>query len=218
MISRRRLKPNEVLNLAGVRSFPSTSYTRMFPRLPAQGATIPRLEQGLIELGSKMIAAPTDRPDPEDPPPMQGYTYLGQFIDHDLTLDLTPLDAATRNVEHTRNFRTPVLDLDHVYGGGPNLSPFLYSSDSLPGAERFLIGETAATQDVPASPNDLPRNSQGIALTADPREDENLIVAQLHVAFLKLHNRVLDCLECGRIQDVGPEGATLFERARRLVT
>jgi hypothetical protein len=194
----------------------------MFPRLPPQGATNPRLEQGLIELGSKMIAAPTDRPDPADPPPMQGYTYFGQFIDHDLTLDLTPLGAATRKVEHTRNFRTPFLDLDHVYAGGPNLSPFLYRSDSLPGAGRFLIGETAETvwqgQDLPSSPNDLPRNSQGIALTGDPREDENLIIAQLHVAFLTLHNRMLECLECGRIQNVGPEGATLFEQARRLVT
>jgi hypothetical protein len=178
---------------------PTNYYTRMFPRLPAQGATNPQLEQGLVDLGAKMIASQSDRPDPEDPPPMQGYTYFGQFIDHDLTLDLTPLDAATRNVERTRNFRTPFLDLDHVYGGGPNLSPFLYRSDSRPGEERFLIGETRPTsmdgQDFPSSRNDLPRNSEGIALTGEPREDENLIIAQLHVAFLKLHNRTLDWLE-----------------------
>ena len=194
----------------------------MFPRLPAQGATNPQLEQGLVDLGAKMIASQSDRPDPEDPPPMQGYTYFGQFIDHDLTLDLTPLDAATRNVERTRNFRTPFLDLDHVYGGGPNLSPFLYRSDSRPGEERFLIGETRPTsmdgQGFPSSRNDLPRNSEGIALTGEPREDENLIIAQLHVAFLKLHNRTLDWLERGRIQNVGPKGATPFEQARRLVT
>jgi len=222
MISRQQLEPDEFLKLAGMRAPLPTSYTRMFARLPAQGVTNPRLEQGLIELGSKMIAAPTDRPDPDDPPPMQGYTYFGQFIDHDLTLDLTPLDAATRNVEHTRNFRTPFLDLDQVYAGGPNLSPFLYRSDSPSGAERFLIGETAHAvwqgQNVSSSVNDLPRNPQGIALTGDPRQDENLIIAQLHVAFLKLHNRVLEYLECGRMQNVGPEGATLFEQARRLLT
>jgi Animal haem peroxidase len=222
MISPRQLEPDELLKLAGTRVPPSTSYTRMFPGLPAQGATNPRLEQGLTELGSKMIAAPTDRPDPQDPPPMQGYTYFGQFIDHDLTLDLTPLGAATRKVEHTRNFRTPFLDLDQLYGGGPNLSPFLYRSDCRPGEERLLIGETRPQningQEFPLSRNDLPRNSEGIALTGDPRQDENLIIAQLHVAFLKLHNRIMDCLEGGKIQNVGPKRATLFEQARRLVT
>jgi hypothetical protein len=222
MVLRQQSEAYERLKLGGLRALPPTSYTRMFPKLPAQGSANPRLEEGLTELGSKMIAAPTDRPDPNDPPPMQGYTYFGQFIDHDLTLDLTPLEAATRKVTQTRNFRTPFLDLDHVYAGGPNLSPFLYRSDSLPGAERFLIGETAHTvwkgQDLPSSPNDLPRNSQGMALAGDPREDENLIIAQLHVAFLKLHNRILECLECDRIKNVGPEGATLFEQARRLVT
>src|SRR5262249_27823592 len=155
-------------------------------------------------------------------PPMQGYTYLGQFIDHDLTLDLTPLDVATRNVKHTRNFRAPFLDLDQLYGGGPNLSPFLYQSDSRPGEERFFIGKTRPAsihdQDFPSSANDLPHNSEGIALVGDARQDENLIIAQLHVAFLKLHNLILDCLECGSIETVGPKQATLFEQARRLVT
>ena len=157
--------------------------------------------------------------------PSAGFTYLGQFIDHDLTLDVTSLELAQPNAERIRNFRTPFLDLDQVYGGGPNLSPFLYEMHGPPGNERFLIGMTGKRRsegpDIPSSPDDLPRNAKGIALVGDPRQDENLIIAQLHVAFLKFHNRVMDELDKGgkgKFQSVGPAGATRFEQARRLVT
>ena len=39
---------------------------------------------------------------------------------------------------------------------------------------------------------DLPRNSEGIALIGDPRNDENIIVSQLHRLMLKFHNKVFD--------------------------
>ena len=144
-----------------------------------------------------------------------GYTYLGQFIDHDLTLDLTPLDRAHPNIACVRNFRTPFLDLDHVYGGGPSLSPFLYENNQgNRNKERFLLGDTRGEG---SSQNDLPRSPQGIALVGDSRQDENLIVAQLHVAFLKFHNRVVEELEHGKLTSVGPCGGTLFEQARRFV-
>src|SRR5207249_6186369 len=126
---------------------------------------------------------------------------------------------AQPNVTLMSNFRTPFLDLDHVYGGGPNISPFLYDRQSKHGEERFLIGDTAPSsaggRNFPSTQDDLPRNSQGIALVGDPRQDENLIIAQLHVAFLKLHNRVLDGLKRGEIKN---GSASLFEQARRLVT
>jgi len=59
-----------------------------------------------------------------------GFTYVGQFVDHDITLDVsssldTPTDA---NLIH--NMRTPLLDLDSVYGNGPALHPFLYDFPS----------------------------------------------------------------------------------------
>ena len=131
--------------------------------------------------------------EPESQPelPTAGYTYFGQFIDHDLTLDLTSLNNASEKIEQTQNFRTAFLDLDHLYGSGPNMSPFLYETGNH-NAERFLIGKTIETPGLKASDDDLPRNFQGIALTGDPRQDENLILAQLHVAFLKLHNLVID--------------------------
>ena len=50
----------------------------------------------------------------------------------------------------------------------------------------------------------------------DDRDDENLIVAQLHVAFAKFHNRFVTLLEAH--PEFSPGGADLFEQARRLVT
>lgn len=70
-----------------------------------------------------------------------------------------------------------------MYGSGPDDQPFLYDQDLHDGFG-FLVG--------PDDAPDLPRNSRGRALTGDPRNDENGIVSQLHVAFLKLHNRLLD--------------------------
>jgi len=180
---------NPALELAGTKPVVPTFYRRLFPGLVAH-PSLPRedIEAGLIQLGDCMRDpdAPVSCENEELPP--AGYTYLGQFIDHDLTFDLTPLAAAGDvDVTAIQNFRSPFLDLDHVYGGGPNLSPFLYQRGNR-GAERFLLGKTIPS---PGSDNDLPRNSQGTALIGDPRQDENLILAQLHLAFLKLHNRVV---------------------------
>jgi len=193
-------------------------YARMFPQLAAtEIGSNSRIEEGLIKLAENMRDDPKVRPDQKQPPPMAGYTYLGQFLNHDLSLDLTPLDKVQPNVGLMTNLRTPSLDLDHVYGGGPRVSPFLYDRKSRHGEEKFILGETASSvfddTDFPATENDLPRNSQGIALVADSRQDENLIIAQLHVAFLKLHNRVLE--KPGRFEETD---LTPFEQARRTVT
>ena len=55
-----------------------------------------------------------------------GFVFLGQFIDHDITLDVTSSLDAVNDPDATQNFRTPALDLDCVYGSGPEASPFLY--------------------------------------------------------------------------------------------
>lgn len=198
----------------------SSHYTRMFPQLMGL-PSVPgsRYETGLLELGKRML----DQGQPEQGTVTAGYTYFGQFIDHDLTLDITPLPLAHRHSQRIRNFRTPYLDLDHVYAGGPNVSPFLYERHGAPGNERFLIGKTENGGKA-GTFNDLPRNSLGIALVGDPRQDENLIIAQLHVAFLKFHNRVMDELDKladgkpSAVENAGPLGATRFEQAQRIVT
>jgi hypothetical protein len=122
-----------------------------------------------------------------------GFTYLGQFIDHDITYDPTPFGARPRRPRRTANHRTPRLDLDSLYGGGPEVQPYLYEKKK---RHRLLLA--------PGPPLDLPRNDEGIALTGDPRNDENAIVSQLHLLFARFHNRIADDL-------------VSFEQARELV-
>ena len=49
-----------------------------------------------------------------------GFTYLGQFVDHDLTFDKTNV-MLDENVSPAQllQARSPSLDLDSLYGGGP---------------------------------------------------------------------------------------------------
>ena len=210
------LGPNKALEVAGTKAASPTFYRRMFPGLrPKYSRSRPDIEKGLKDLGGAMVDRDPEI-DPENQPqlPLAGYTYLGQFIDHDLTLDLTSLESVTNKVEETQNFRTPFLDLDQLYGGGPNLSPFLYEKGNR-NAERFLIGKTIESSGLKASDDDLPRNVQGIALVGDPRQDENLILAQLHVAFLKLHNRVI--AQPKELDPYRRKGESDFAAAQRVV-
>jgi hypothetical protein len=133
-----------------------------------------------------------------------GYTFLGQFVDHDITFD--PTSSLERQVdpEAVANFRTPSLELDSVYGAGPGASPHLYQRAD---RDRLLVG-----RDLDGGATDLPRNPEGTALLGDPRNDENLIVSQLHVAFLKFHNAVVDY-----VGTAVPAGRSRFEEAQRLV-
>lgn len=111
-----------------------------------------------------------------------GYVYLGQFVDHDITHDVTPLSEADVDPNRLHNFRTPRLDLDSLYGAGTKDQPYLYD----PGTGKFRIGAIGGTVF-----HDLPRH-QGTALIGDPRNDENIIVAQVHLAFLLAHNVLFD--------------------------
>jgi hypothetical protein len=60
-----------------------------------------------------------------------GFTYLGQFIDHDMTLDVTWLGDKEAVPTAVENFRTPALDLDSVYELGPDGSRLLYARQQL---------------------------------------------------------------------------------------
>jgi hypothetical protein len=145
-----------------------------------------------------------------------GYTYLGQFVDHDLTFDKTQVTLG-QNVSPAQllQARSPSLDLDSLYGGGPAdpLSAKFYAD-----GVRMKVGDTVATPPDGAKKGfDLPRVGAGSAAAKrkaqipDPRNDENLAVAQTHLAFIRFHNRVVAGLPPSTPQ------AQRFAKARELV-
>jgi hypothetical protein len=147
-----------------------------------------------------------------------GYTYLGQFIDHDLTWDPSPISEAPSAPERTRNLRNAKLDLEILYGGGPTVSPYLYASSSRRSAEHLLLGMTVRKAGHEPSADDLPRNHEGLTIVPDLRQDDNVIIAQLHVAFAKLHNKIInDRGELAKSPHYAAAGST-FAAARRLLT
>lgn len=143
-----------------------------------------------------------------------GYAYLGQFITHDLSRDRTPLpDAGNLEPEETRNERTACLDLEPLYGR-PHSAPSVKRLGN-----KLRLGETLPSVEhgLGSTDNDLPRDATGTAEIYDERNDQSLLIAQLHVLLIKFHNRIVDDLCHGNIPSAGPD-ACLFARARRLVT
>ncbi len=164
----------------------------------------------LINLGRTM--RDTDNTSIGDSNIPAAYTYLGQFIDHDITLetmsadlpkllspDLTPLPLAEVR-QKLRNIRTATLDLDSVYGLPAPRDPN--------NPDKLLVGKVTPlnsnqkptrrpegkddNNDVPREPRSEDFKRDRAALIGDPRNDENTIIAQLHVAFLRAHNALVD--------------------------
>ena len=145
-----------------------------------------------------------------------GYTYLAQFVDHDLTFDPNSRMETSNDPYTLVDFRTPRLDLDSVYGSGPMDQPFLYrwnGNGGYPGL-RLLVAESGSNG---RARFDLPRNDEGRALIGDSRNDENVIISQLHTLFLRFHNRVIDDLLRARAPGNGRIAAVVFEDAQRQV-
>jgi hypothetical protein len=130
---------------------------------------------------------PTDGPDPEESGIPALYTYLGQFIDHDITFDPASSLQAQDDPDALTDFRTPAFDLDNIYGRGPDDQPYMYDKDG----KTFLLGD--ALNGSKFQVTDLPRNSADPqrALIGDPRNDENTIVSQLQGLFHRFHNRMV---------------------------
>jgi hypothetical protein len=175
----------------------------------------------LTALAERMIAGAGPPPDNPDIP--SGYTYLGQFIDHDITFDPVSSLGRQNDPDALHNFRTPRYDLDSVYGRGPADQPYLYEKTGH--ITRMKLGEDVGVvpgQTSGAGP-DLPRNEPrqrdgqdvffGRALIGDPRNDENLLVSQLHLTMLQFHNKVIE-----HVAATTPlEHDNLFKEAQRLV-
>jgi hypothetical protein len=178
-----------------------SSFGRMFPTLDAdparpgfQGFT--PTDQALTDLVQTQRDKGLAQLDNDGVP--AGFTYLGQFIDHDLTRNLDPLPTAQLDPTTLKNFRTAAFDLDSVYGKGrtDRSSRHMYNPDGT-----FKVTEEEdQVNEVP----DLVRDEDGRAtLLIEPRNDENVIIAQLHLAVQKFHNELIE------------EGKS-FNQARRL--
>jgi Animal haem peroxidase len=128
------------------------------------------------------------------------WPFFGQFIAHDITADRSPL-VHRADPARIRNFRVPKANLEGVYGSGPVGSPYLFSKDD---PAKFLLSRSGS---------DVPRNHEGIALIGDPRNDVHLFLSQMLVAFIELHNRLVD-----RLREDGVAEQDVFEEARRAAT
>jgi hypothetical protein len=192
-------------------------FGRMFRNLPG---FVPD-KDALTQLAAQML----EPPDPGsaggaedeglDGPIPAGFTYLGQFIDHDITFDPVSSLQRQNDPDGLHDFRTPRFDLDSLYGNGPNNDPFMYDPALDGGKTSFLLGQNGNGEaDLPR--NELPASAAGVAqgraLIGDPRNDENVIVGQLQLLFLRFHNKVVEQLKA---EGTTLEGDDLFEEAQR---
>jgi heme peroxidase len=173
----------------------------MFKRLPAFAPPDDLLE-GLARTMVEDQTVLDDNHLNTSPRLFAGFTFIGQFIDHDITFDNTPLDLQLADPDARVNFRTPRYDLDSVYGRGPAQEPQFYDPTD---PDKLLV-----------TPNlngveDVPRGSDGRAIIPEPRNDENLIIVQLHKAVAQFHNRIVDYA-----RSQGMRREWVFETARRL--
>ncbi|MDQ3749880.1 MAG: heme peroxidase family protein [Acidobacteriota bacterium] len=183
----------------------------LFPKLQNNPNNLlpesPQTVEHLKRLGQTMLDASVPG-DNQDSPIPAGYTYLGQFIDHDITFEVVSGDITAINDpnlaplsvekirESIKNSRTATLDLDSIYD-----TPAPRDGDKMVVGKVTSLNGTAIPTLRPVGKdddNDLPREPRQsdtahdrAALTGDPRNDENTIIGQLHTAFLRAHNALV---------------------------
>ncbi|MFE5308911.1 heme peroxidase family protein [Isoptericola sp. NPDC056573] len=243
------------------------------PEGPVAGPTVDAVVAALKKLGAGMIE-PAGPPNPAlDSTIPAIYTYWGQFIDHDITLNTNGPDGPPEAGERPRpgdlvlgdivsdpftafppevvvrslhNGRHPFLNLDSLYGSGPRFpgeagrrttrSEAAYATTD---QTKLALGRVATTpipgfELVPPGDDpqrDLPRFSSeeiagldvpederpapGSAKIPDGRNDENLVVAQLHLGLIRFHNAVVDWVRRTEPWLTVDERA-VFDRAQQL--
>jgi hypothetical protein len=174
---------------------------RLFPDLPAL-AIEPELVRAIGRAGGLSDATSSDPSDARTV--AAGRPVFGQYLGHDLTADRSLLQHHD-DAELLRNARSARLDLEILYGDGPIGNPYLYTRHD---SARLLLGRGGSGQE-----GDLPRNSEGIALAGDPRQDVHVLISQMHVAMIRAHNRLVD-----RLREDGVPDADVFDVARRELT
>lgn len=205
-----------------------TSFNYMFPLLAERkecllppGATT---QGAILSLGTAIATDDVTKPLDSTIPAV--FTYLGQFIDHNITaqsdreigvsriatpdgmvMNLTPIPSK-EVAKNLINGRRPHLDLDQVYGDGPRLG----ANASPTEADELFDLATLNLTVAPVPPGfDVPRQNDGTAIIADMRNNENLNVCQLHCVFLLFHNKVAAALPAALTKE------ERYIRARQLV-
>jgi hypothetical protein len=195
------------------------NFGRIFHELPPFAKASPALRAALLDIGKpggildahdnlaagpkNLITDPTlSLHNPDNPTHTAGTTFFGQFIDHDITFDASSKLFQPTVPEDTRNFRSPSLDLDSLYGSGFVSDQLMYDTTD---RAKLRIESGGVFED-------LPRTANGTAIIGDPRNDEHLIVAGLHCAFILFHNHNVDRVRAGGLSDTGD----VFAAARRL--
>lgn len=152
-------------------------------------------EDEIADSAEKMAALMKDfsgkkNPDPNKRRPSTipaGYTYLAQFIAHDLSFNTTSLPS---NSEKTpKNLRSPRLDLDSIYGNSPSTHPHLYTFKK--NHVLFKFGKKickSKSHFIEVEIYDLPKH-EGISIIPDPRNDEHLLLSNIHLSFMLYHNQ-----------------------------
>jgi len=214
---------------------PDNVFTRMYPTLPTFAPQTATARTAMQRMGARgdLFDAEDNLTDPvqsvinpavfsphnpDNPNMSAGMTFLGQFLDHDITFDRRSALNANASPEQTVNFRTAAFDLDSVYGNGPAGSPELYDTSS--GRIKFRLQRIPGAEAVSrrgAPRNDVPRDAQGNAIVAESRNDENVVISQMQVALLSFHNRITDHLAAQPAYR-GASAERLFTDTRRLVT
>jgi hypothetical protein len=157
-----------------------------------------------------------------------GYTYLLQLVAHDCVRTPTPFWALPAAQRQVRNARIARLRLDTLYGEGPAACPFAYAPDDAKDAARtrLRLGPMQVRSGAPA-PVPLFRDIARAAvaspaaeevplafadpLIADPRNEDNALLAQMTVLFHLTHNAMIGLLG-GPPYMGGPRGAEGLEQ------
>ena len=113
-----------------------------------------------------------------------GTTFFGQFLDHDMTFDS---DLAAGRADARRS-RSP----QRAHAGASTSTRSTAAARRSPAPVRPGRPGQAAGRERRACSRTCPATRDGTAIIADPRNDENLIIAGLHAAFLLFHNRAVD--------------------------
>jgi hypothetical protein len=186
----------------------TTAYRYLFEDLQDDSSLLPKLNDmpmNLAALGATMADRTQSSKFNSNIP--SGYTYFGQFVDHDISRALNLPDAksledpklepwSTEKVcSVVRNQRSKVLELESIYGSGASADENGFKIADVSDSE-FPIKVSDKRHDLVRSDKSLEGSQDRIAQIPDPRNDTNLIISQMHVAFLRAHNEIMKRKNC----------------------